>query len=261
MFLPQDGWAISYAPNAIAASDPAASTSLGAGSARDARCTKARSADKHAVPSGKIDLCRAASRLDLTLIESAKTGKTENALEPGASHEMLRFDPRSTASRFAGSGENSISGGSPLIKSQTRPKPRAEKADIPIVASGQRARETGKHRPPTAAAMEGHSREIAGVQKAAVAGCAVNKTRNSRSGSNGDMVRGNRANRANPKNLDEMDIGSGWRCFSREPAQTAETCSRRRAKPPATLRKRLPERRHRPQHPRSGRLPALRHRL
>lgn len=69
-------------------------------------------------------------------IESSCAGKTENALEPRESHKMLRSHPRSIASRFAGNGTNTMSGGSTVAQAQTRPGMPAEKPEMPIIASG-----------------------------------------------------------------------------------------------------------------------------
>ncbi len=124
MFLSRDGWAVAFG---VASSEATRATPVGASSAFVAR-RRARGDKGESGPS------RVRLFLDRLVVESAKTGKTENTLEPGESHEMLRSEPRTIASRFVQDDENSSPGGSTLSQSQTRLKTRAEKPEKPKIA-------------------------------------------------------------------------------------------------------------------------------
>ncbi len=139
MALYRDGKAVAQDRNVVAASDAGRLMASGASFARDLLPL----AESHAMPAGEVTSSRVRLSPDLVLIESAKTGNTEKTVEPAECHEMLRSDPRSIASRFAGNDENPIPGGSTLTRSQTRLKTRAEKAGMPkswIGLSPDRAR-------------------------------------------------------------------------------------------------------------------------
>ncbi len=99
----------------------------------------ARSTEKQAPPADEVKFSCVRLLVNAVLIEPAKTGNTENAVELHESHEMLRFDPRSAASHCIGNDENPIPGGSTIVRSQTRLRTRAEIPEIPIIAKGARA--------------------------------------------------------------------------------------------------------------------------
>ncbi len=109
-------------------------------SPRDLLCSIARSPVLHAVPASKLALSPIRLLLNLLPIESMKTAKTENTLEPNESHEMLRADLQTNASRFLRSTENSIPGVPTLSRSQTRPRKRAEIPEVPKIMNGLHAK-------------------------------------------------------------------------------------------------------------------------
>ncbi len=222
LFLSRDGKAITRDESATAAGDAARSALAGASSA-------AGLPRPHAVPSSKIDPVRVLGFGNLLLMESTKTANTENTLETGESHEMLRSDPPSTASGFARDQENPIPGGRPARRSQVGLESRAEKPEKPKIARAPNPAIEMMSSPsvPLATAGPSHVADHGwGRATPAARSCGVSKKTRHSGGAYAALsgappavslpyamallarARANRANRANLKDRGEMGIGS-----------------------------------------------------